>query len=129
MSDYVPYGDKWRRGVLAMRKTDIADILKRACQENVQLRQGDNEMTLVMKNLAENKMRDAMQIAHAVKSMNYEESIVTDALSQIQDLLSGAQTLVQLAEAMDEARLAADLNYYVAQINKASWEILKAKDE
>ena len=77
----------------------------------------------IMIQMAESAMRDAMKIAEAAKKLDEGNELIVDAHSRVHDLAVTVCALVNLATKKEDHQLHSDLTYYVAQINKTSWNM------
>ncbi len=76
-----------------------------------------------MNEIAERAMRDAMKIAESAQKLDEGDELITEARNQVHDLAVTVRTLAQLATDKGDHHLHSDISYYVAQINKVSWNM------
>ncbi len=77
----------------------------------------------IMLEIAESAMRDVMKIAEAAKKLDEGDELITEARNRVHDLAVTVCALANLATKKEDHQLHSDIAYYVAQINKASWNM------
>ena len=76
-----------------------------------------------MNEIAERAMRDAMKIAEAARKLDEADELITEARNRVHDLAVTVCALANLATQKGDHQLHSDISYYVAQINKVSWNM------